>query len=77
MVSTQLALVGNIALVCVPGEFTTMSGRRLRDLLRQELQLSSDKQVLITGLCNTYADYITTPEEYQVCSHRHLAKPYL
>uniref|UniRef100_A0A1B6I745 Neutral ceramidase n=2 Tax=Homalodisca liturata TaxID=320908 RepID=A0A1B6I745_9HEMI len=66
VVSTQLALVGDVALVCVPGEFTTMAGRRLRDALRQTLHFASNKNVLIVGLCNTYADYITTPEEYKV-----------
>ncbi|KAG8326754.1 Neutral ceramidase [Homalodisca vitripennis] len=66
VVSTQLALVGDVALVCVPGEFTTMAGRRLRDALRQTLHFASNKNVLIIGLCNTYADYITTPEEYKV-----------
>ncbi|XP_065225637.1 neutral ceramidase [Planococcus citri] len=66
IVSTQLALVGKIAIVCVPGEFTTMSGRRLRTALRKALQLEKDTDVIIAGLCNTYSDYITTPEEYQV-----------
>jgi len=28
-----------------------------------------ETSVIIAGLCNTYSDYITTPEEYQVnCS---------
>ncbi|XP_054266044.1 neutral ceramidase isoform X2 [Macrosteles quadrilineatus] len=66
VVPTQLSVLDNLVLACVPGEFTTMAGRRLRDVLRQSLKLGSNKNVLITGLCNTYADYITTPEEYQI-----------
>lgn len=66
IVSTQLARIGNIVIACVPGEFTTMSGRRLRSALRMKLQLQQDTDVIIAGLCNTYSDYITTPEEYQV-----------
>ena len=66
IVSTQLALIGKIAIACVPGEFTTMSGRRLRIALRKALSLEKDVDVIIAGLCNTYSDYITTPEEYQV-----------
>lgn len=66
IVSTQLAKIGGIVIACVPGEFTTMSGRRLRSRLQEKLNLPSDDDVIISGLCNTYSDYITTPEEYQV-----------
>ena len=68
VVSTQIARIGNIVIACVPGEFTTMSGRRLRAALRDALNLEEDSDVIIAGLCNTYSDYITTPEEYNVCS---------
>ena len=64
VVSTQLATIGNIAIACVPGEFTTMSGRRVRDIVKETL--TDLKEVIIAGLCNTYSDYITTYEEYQV-----------
>ncbi|KAK7602643.1 hypothetical protein V9T40_006617 [Parthenolecanium corni] len=66
IVSTQLARIGNIVIACVPGEFTTMSGRRLRNRLQEKLNLPNDDDVIIAGLCNTYSDYITTPEEYQI-----------
>lgn len=66
VVSTQLARIGNVAIACVPGEFTTMSGRRLRAALREALNFEEDSDVIIAGLCNTYSDYITTPEEYNV-----------
>lgn len=66
IVSTQLARIGNIVIAGVPGEFTTMSGRRLRSALRQTLNLKQDNDVIIAGLSNTYADYVTTPEEYKV-----------
>lgn len=66
VVSTQLATIGDIAIACVPGEFTTMSGRRLRNALKNALSLEADTHVIIAGLCNTYSDYITTPEEYEV-----------
>lgn len=66
IVSTQLTRIGNIVIAGVPGEFTTMSGRRLRSALRQTLNLKQDNDVIIAGLSNTYADYVTTPEEYKV-----------
>lgn len=68
IVSTQLALIGNVAIAAVPGEFTTMAGRRLRNLLTDELSKGGIENPIpiVAGLCNTYSDYITTFEEYQV-----------
>ena len=62
--STQMARLGDMILACVPGEFTTMSGRRLRD--RIKAKFGNTTTVVVVGLCNTYTDYITTPEEYTV-----------
>lgn len=53
-------------------EFTTMAGRRLRDAVRTALKSSSSQEfagnvhVVIAGLTNTYSQYITTFEEYQI-----------
>uniref|UniRef100_U5EWG2 Neutral ceramidase n=1 Tax=Corethrella appendiculata TaxID=1370023 RepID=U5EWG2_9DIPT len=67
-VSTQLLLVGDVAIVAVPGELTTMSGRRMRNKVRDaSLAIGGpDVQVIIAGLSNIYSSYITTPEEYQI-----------
>ncbi|XP_043588615.1 neutral ceramidase [Bombus pyrosoma] len=67
-VSTQVALIGNVVIAGVPGEFTTMSGRRLREAIKTVMNDASDDEtsVIVAGLCNTYSDYITTPEEYQI-----------
>lgn len=69
VVSIQLAKIGNVYLAAVPGEFTTMSGRRLRDAIKEEVNNNgggNDTEVIIAGLSNVYSDYITTLEEYQV-----------
>ncbi|XP_011498417.1 PREDICTED: neutral ceramidase [Ceratosolen solmsi marchali] len=70
IVSTHFALVGNVAIAGVPGEFTTMSGRRLRNTVKNAIANADksieDVQVIVAGLCNTYSDYIATPEEYQI-----------
>lgn len=69
IVSTQILLLGNFAFVAVPGEFTTMSGRRLRDTVKTALISSGGDpktEVVLTGLSNTYTSYIATYEEYQV-----------
>ena len=48
---------------------STMSGRRLRDSVKKVLLANgfpSNVKVVIAGLSNTYSDYVTTFEEYQV-----------
>lgn len=68
---TQIFRIGNLVLLAVPGEFTTMSGRRLRESVQQVLEdngfdTDGDLQVVIAGLSNTYTNYIATYEEYQL-----------
>ncbi|XP_012141148.2 neutral ceramidase isoform X2 [Megachile rotundata] len=68
IVATQVALIGNVVIAGVPGEFTTMSGRRLREAIKTVMNDASNDEtsVIVAGLCNTYSDYVTTPEEYQI-----------
>lgn len=53
-------------------EFTTMAGRRLRDAVQTALTSGGNKafgknvRVVIAGLTNTYSQYVTTFEEYQI-----------
>lgn len=61
--------MGNFVITAVPGEFTTMAGRRLRNTIRDTVIESggaANTKVVIAGLSNIYSDYIVTPEEYQV-----------
>jgi neutral ceramidase len=63
--------IGQLLIAAVPGEFTTMAGRRLRDALNSEAANNggpSSVKTVIAGLSNGYTHYITTFEEYQVCS---------
>ena len=62
----QIATIGNLALVAVPFEITTMAGRRLRNLVAGELAHIGVDHVVIAGLANAYAGYIATREEYAV-----------
>ncbi|XP_060803695.1 neutral ceramidase isoform X2 [Amyelois transitella] len=62
IVSCAVARIGGFFLAAVPGEFTTMSGRRLRNVVRKT---AGAKKVVLAGLSNIYSDYIATPEEYQ------------
>ncbi|XP_023532163.1 neutral ceramidase 1-like isoform X2 [Cucurbita pepo subsp. pepo] len=68
----QILRVGQLIILGVPGEFTTMAGRRLRDAVKTVLtdgsksELSGDVHIVIAGLTNSYSQYVTTFEEYQV-----------
>uniref|UniRef100_A0A8C0BQW3 Neutral ceramidase n=1 Tax=Buteo japonicus TaxID=224669 RepID=A0A8C0BQW3_9AVES len=68
IVDVQIAAIGSLAIIAVPGEFTTMSGRRLREAVKREFDSHGTPRmdVVIAGLCNVYTHYITTYEEYQV-----------
>lgn len=69
IVSTQMLKLGNVILAAVPGEFTTMAGRRLRTVIRNSALQSTggeEVKVIIAGLSNMYTSYITTPEEYEI-----------
>ncbi|KAJ7351313.1 ceramidase [Mycena albidolilacea] len=72
-VDVQMFRVGNFVMVIVPGEPTTMAGRRLRETIHARLVSSGifgdqddETHVVIVGTANTYAHYVTTREEYAV-----------
>lgn len=61
---TQIFTIGDAVLVSLPGEFTTMAGRRVRSLI--QTNFGSQRQVILSGLTNIYSSYVVTPEEYLV-----------
>ncbi|XVF46656.1 hypothetical protein PTKIN_Ptkin03bG0045200 [Pterospermum kingtungense] len=70
----QILRIGQLVILSVPGEFTTMSGRRLRDAVKTVLtssgtgEFGSNIHIVIAGLTNTYSQYVATLEEYQGAS---------
>lgn len=72
IVATQTAQIGDVWLAAVPGEFTTMSGRRMRATVGAAVQQADEGaaadavDVIVVGLANMYTSYVATPEEYQV-----------
>src|SRR6266511_4669164 len=58
----QVIRIGQVAIVAAPGEFTIMSGRRLRQAVAA--QLPDVAHVIFAGYANAYAGYVVTPEEY-------------
>lgn len=68
----QILRIGQLVILCVPAEFTTMAGRRLREAVKSTLIVKSngefgmDTSVVIAGLTNAYSQYVATFEEYEV-----------
>ncbi len=54
--------IGNLAILAVPSEFTSMAGSRLRRTV--ESILPPCTHTIIAGLANDYSGYVTTFEEY-------------
>jgi neutral ceramidase len=73
VVPVQLFRINTLFIAVVPSEFTTMAGRRLRNMIASRVVSSGiiseedadEVVVVIGGLANSYADYVTTYEEYQ------------
>ncbi|KAL9891718.1 neutral ceramidase isoform X1 [Glossina fuscipes] len=67
IIAAQIIKIGDVVITAVPGEFTTMAGRRLRNKVAAVASAidGKDVDVIIAGLSNIYTSYIVTPEEYQ------------
>lgn len=63
IIPTQLFQWGQLAIVGLPGEFTTMAGRRVRAAVEAQLP---NHYVILSGLSNVYSSYVTTLEEFVV-----------
>lgn len=63
-VPVQLLRIGSLAIVGVPGEPTTMSGRRIEATVRERLAGSGVDTVVVAGLANSYTGYVATREEF-------------
>lgn len=60
----QILRLGNLAILGVPWEVTTMSARRLQKSLFEILAPVGIDTLVVAGLVNDYAHYLTTREEY-------------
>jgi neutral ceramidase len=69
IVDIQVLRVGQLVIIVSPGEATTMSGRRWREAVYNQVQSSGiikDPLVVLGGPANSYTHYIATEEEYSV-----------
>lgn len=60
----QIVRIGSLAIVCCPGEFTTMAGSAIRETVATAVGSAGVTDVLILTYCNDYMGYVTTTEEY-------------
>lgn len=70
IVDVQMLRVGQFVIIVSPGEATTMSGRRWRSAIKTAaagiVEGGVEPKVVLGGPANTYAHYITTPEEFDI-----------
>lgn len=64
VVPVQLVRIGNLAVLGLPWEVTTIAARRLRQELYDVLSPIGIDTVVIAGLTNSYVNYLVTREEY-------------
>ncbi|TNE46092.1 MAG: flagellar biosynthesis protein FlgM [Deltaproteobacteria bacterium] len=64
VLSFQVIKIGQLAIAAVPGEITTMAGRRLRETILQAFQGTDVTRVVLSAYANDYCQYVTTHEEY-------------
>ena len=63
--SVTVARIGQLAILALPAEVTTMAGRRLRQSVKAQLgDWATD--IVLAGYSNGYAGYVTTPQEYDL-----------
>jgi len=60
----QILRIGNLVITAVPGELSTMAGRRLRQTVLDELAGTGVDHLALATYANDYSQYITTKEEY-------------
>lgn len=74
----QLLRVGPLVIAAIPGEITTMAGRRLRHQIQSAYAKKSIavQEVAITSYANDYAQYITTKEEYEKQHYEGASTPF-
>lgn len=62
----QLIRIGDLVIAAAPHELTTIAGRRIEEMLVEQLEPLGVQRVVVAGYANAYAGYVTTPEEYEV-----------
>ncbi|MFC5695465.1 neutral/alkaline non-lysosomal ceramidase N-terminal domain-containing protein [Pseudomonas sp. GCM10022186] len=72
----QIFRIGNLAVLGVPWEVTTMAARRLKKAVMEVLAPVGVDTVVISGISNGYLNYMTTREEYSAQMYEGASTPY-
>jgi neutral ceramidase len=62
----QIFVIGQLAIVGIPAEITTIAAKRLRKTVAKVLEERGVSEVILSPYANSYAGYITTYEEYRL-----------
>lgn len=77
IVPTQILMIGDAVIAGLPGEFTTMAGRRIRrEIAAVGANSGRNFHVILSGLTNIYSSYVVTFEEYQMQRYEAASTPY-
>jgi neutral ceramidase len=60
----QIFILGELAIIGIPTEITTIAAQRLRKSILDDLESDGIKKIILSPYANAYAGYVTTPEEY-------------
>lgn len=60
----QALRIGGLSVVTIPGEPTTMTGKRIRKRLESMPSDPKPAHIIVAGYANDYSSYVTTEEEY-------------
>lgn len=61
----QMLKIGQLIIVAVPFELTTMTGRRIKEIVAKTYP-APHYHIVLSTLANAYAGYVATHEEYQL-----------
>ncbi|TGL55314.1 alkaline ceramidase [Leptospira kemamanensis] len=61
IIPIQIIKIGNLSILAIPAEVSTMAGRRIRALVKNIME---NEYTVIAALSNSYTSYLTTREEY-------------
>jgi neutral ceramidase len=67
IIPLQIATIGDLGIIATPFELTTMVGRHIKETVEGPLKglgIPGTDRLVIAGLANSYAHYMTTREEY-------------
>ena len=61
----QIVILGNVAIIACPGEFTNTARKRLVETAAPILEKRGIERIIFNSYANDYMGYVTTREEFQ------------